>query len=196
MAKIKNANQIFRQDGKNCFLEVLNTAFGIDKVLINFIEYDPNQGNKQTKKIQIYMDVTDFLVFAQDVKSGRIPAIQKQHENDQYPYTVKQYEILGGTSAKSLEKQNKKRPDGKSVSRQFKLVVGKKYILQAEMGPGHENETGLIVPDYNTKTAEQVVKVPMELRDLKALVLLTEMHLGAYISKGYMNDEYSYKPEK
>ena len=195
MSKEKNVTQITRIDGKNVFVEVMNNAFGIGKVLLNFAEYDPKQGNKQTKLIPIYMNLEEFLIFAQDVKSGRVAMYQKQHENDQYPYAVKEYELLGGTSAESLAKAGKSRKDGKSVSRQFKLVVGKKFILQAEMGPGHVNETGLIVPDYNTKSAEMVVKVPMDAKALKGMVLIVEQHLNAYLAREYAKGSFDYKPK-
>lgn len=38
--KQKNKNQIIRFDGRNVFIEVMNTAFEIGKVQINFVEYD------------------------------------------------------------------------------------------------------------------------------------------------------------
>ena len=38
--KRKNKNQIIRFDGKNVFMEVMNSAFEIGKVQINFVEYD------------------------------------------------------------------------------------------------------------------------------------------------------------
>lgn len=196
MSKEKNVTQIIRIDGKNVFLEVMNNAFGIGKVLMNFIEYDPKQGNKQTKLIPIYMNLEEFLILAQDVKSGRVAMYQKQHENDQYPYQIKEYEILGGTSAQKLAMQGKSRADGKSLSRQFKLVVGKKFIFQAEMGPGHENETGLIVPDYTSKNAEMIVKVPMDAKALKGMVLLVEQHIQAYLAKEYAVGSFDYKKEK
>lgn len=43
MIKDNNKNefkQILRLDGKNVFLEVMNNAFEINKLQINFIEYD------------------------------------------------------------------------------------------------------------------------------------------------------------
>lgn len=190
-----NPNQITRVDGKNVFFEVLNNCFslGEGKIQINFAEYDPNNGNKQTKLIPIYMDFQDFLILAQDVKSGRIAKYQADHKNDQYPYVVDEYTLLGGTSAQKLADKNKSRTDGKSLSRQFKLVVGKKFIFQAEMGPGHENEKGLIVPDYKTNTAEAVVRVPMDAKALKGMILLVEKHIVSFIAKGYINGEYDYK---
>ena len=195
MAKDRNPNQITRVDGKNVFFEVMNNCFslGEGKVQINFVEYDPNNNNKQTKLIPIYMDFQDFLIIAQDVKSGRIAKYQADHKNDQYPYIIEEYTLMGGTSAKKLKEKGQERPDGKSLSRQFKLVVGKKFIFQAEMGVGHENEKGLIVPDYKTNTAEAVVRVPMDAKALKGMILLVEKHIEAYISKGYMNGNYDYK---
>lgn len=195
MAKEKNPNQICRVDGKDVFFEVMNNAFEIGKVLINFAQYDPNNSNKQTKLIPIYMDFQDFLVLAQDVKSGRVAKYQADHKNDQYPYTVDEYTLLGGVSADKLAKRDKARPDGKCLSRQFKLVVGKKFIFQAEMGAGHENEKGLIVPDYKTNTAEAVVKVPMDSKALKGMFLLAEKHIEAFIAKGYINGDYEYKKD-
>ena len=36
----KYSTQIARFDGKNCFVEVLNSAFNIGKVQLNFCQYD------------------------------------------------------------------------------------------------------------------------------------------------------------
>lgn len=192
MSKQISPNQIFRADGKNVFIEVMNSAFSIGHVLINFIEY--GQDNKQTKKIPIYIGIPEFLAMAQDMKSGKMGVYQQKHKDDQYPYPIPEYTLLGGVSAEKLKKKGAERADGKALSRQFKIVVGKKFIFQAEIGPGHENEKGLIVPEYKTNTAEMVVKVPMDAKMLKEMFLITEMHIQAFITRGYINGKYDYKP--
>lgn len=74
MKKTKDEKQIIRLDGKNCFVEVMNFAFGIGKVQINFIEYDlsKNQGERVKQEVNIYIDIDKFLVLANDVLSGKI----------------------------------------------------------------------------------------------------------------------------
>ena len=64
------STQVFRVDGKNSFMEVLNTAFPIGKVQFNFVEYDPNQNNKQTKNLAIYMDTLTAVALAERILNG------------------------------------------------------------------------------------------------------------------------------
>lgn len=40
MAKETSIHQIIRFDGKNVFVEVMDSAFEIGKVMMNFAEYD------------------------------------------------------------------------------------------------------------------------------------------------------------
>ena len=54
MPKNRYDSQIFRVDGKNCFFEVLNSAFPIGKVQMNFVEYD-EKTKKQTKKLNFML---------------------------------------------------------------------------------------------------------------------------------------------
>lgn len=94
---------------------------------------------------------------------------------------------MGGVSAKNLESRGQARPDGKSLSRQFKIVPGNKvpFMLVGECGAGEESDTGLIVPKYGVKP-EQVVRVPIQAEDLKRFALIVQANIEAYLVSNYV----------
>ena len=75
--RTKYSSQVYRADGAGKFVEVLNSAFPIDKVQLNAIEYDKNT-NKQTRNLPIYVDVNKMLVLAEDVLNGNFKK-KKRH---------------------------------------------------------------------------------------------------------------------
>lgn len=185
--------QIIRIDGKNVFMEIMNNAFGIGKVQINFIEYDPTKekNNKIVKDIKTYIDFDKFLVLIQDIKTGRMASLAKKakekQKNGGYAFAKEIYAVLGGVSAKTLEQRGQSRPDGMSISRQFKITPGDKFpwILSGEQGAGKEDENGLIVPQGKP---EEVVRVPLSDDDFKRMALIVEMHMQAYLTSLYMKN--------
>lgn len=216
MAKEKNYRQITRIDGKNCFLEIMSSAFNIDKVQINFREYDVNkQGEKFTQQIDIFVDIEDFLLIINDVLSGRIPQMilkeKNRVENESkktnkkvYPSekVLDEYMQRGGMKAESLKKADAKRkakglqtysemykiPNGGIVSRQFKIVPGLKadLMLKAEAGIGAENETGLIVSKFGVNPAQKI-QIPLSYAQLKKLCLITKAEIDGYMSAKHID---------
>ncbi|MDF2880259.1 MAG: hypothetical protein K0R54_816 [Clostridiaceae bacterium] len=77
----KNPNQIILIHGKNVFMEVLNSAFNIEKVRINFIEYKKSQtGTNIKKNINVYIDMDKFLELSEDILSGKMADLAKQEK--------------------------------------------------------------------------------------------------------------------
>lgn len=191
MARNNNSLQIFRLDGKNSFMEVMNTGFEIGKVHMNFITYDltKKEGERYTNKISIYMDIDKFLVLSADIMSGKIHKLAENEKAKGNRYADKIFDDMGGTPAETLAQRNKAREDGGSESRVLKLIPGQKlpFIFQAELGKGEKNEKGLIVPRYGAKP-EQKVMIPMQGDDLKRFALVVKMHLDAYITAKYTNE--------
>lgn len=184
MARAKNFNQIIRIDGKNCFVEFMDNAFEIEKVLINFVSYN-EKSKKQTAIIPFYLDFSDLLVLSSDVLSGRLAALAKKEKEGKYPKSV--YTQQGGVSAQNLEKRGQKREDGSSLARQLKIIPGQKYpfMFQGEQGKGEEADNGLIVARYGSKP-EQKVMVPMQSDDLKKVVLMVQAKINAFFSAQYV----------
>lgn len=194
--------QVFRIDGRNVFVEILRSAFTIGKVQLTFVEYDPNKDNRQIKNIPIYMNIEDFLVFAQDVLSGRISVLGKQSKEkavtsgSSYPAPV--YQDLGGVTSFRVKTQKKKYsfeiPDGYAVSRIMYLTPGNKadWMLSGQVGLGKESGKGLIVPQGKP---HEIVRVPLTNEMLKALVLVTKAHIEAYYTaihlKEFLNNNNS-----
>lgn len=184
--------QILRVDGKDCFMEMLFSAYGIGKVQINFISYDSSKGNKMTSNIPIYISIPKFLVLCNDILSGKINALgkrekaraQKLAEDEKktvYPSHI--YQDLGGVTSFRVKAQKKKYsfeiPDGYAVSRAFLITPGMKadWMLSGQMGLGKESDKGLIVPQGRPK---ELVRIPMDNDTLKSFALVGKMHLEAY----------------
>lgn len=179
-------NQIFRADGKGVFMEVLNSAFRINKVQINFVKYDTNT-NKQLVRIDTFLDIDDALLLANDILSGRmnklkIDALNLQKEKG-YKFASHIYLKQGGVHAATLLKRNQKRDDGKALAREFKITPGSSqpWILSAEQGPGKEMDQGLI----KLEKAEERIMVPITDDGIKKFALVLRAHIEAYLAQTY-----------
>jgi hypothetical protein len=188
MAKEENENQIFRADGRNKFVEVLNSMFDKGKVIIALREYDLNRakGDKFTQKIDIFMDFPKFLALADDIISGRMT----QEIEEAAAKRMMVIMDIGGTSARSLSNRGCARADGLSLSRQLKMTKGNKtpYLIVAETGPGKEDAKGLIVPQYGGKDhkPEQQILIPLTDETMRSLMLITKTHIEQFIGSQYV----------
>lgn len=192
MAKYENPSQIIRKDGKNCFVEVLSDSFSINRVRFNFCTYDLSAatGSRITSSISIFLPFDEFYRICHDMTVSCIllQTIKKNVDaakaSGTYPTPITLN--MGGRSARSLAASGTPRPDGMSLSRQLKLIGGDRFpvLLQAECGPGEQNEKGLIVPRY--KTPEQRVLIPFTYETIKELFLIVKAHVDAYIVSRYV----------
>lgn len=192
MASQKNPNQIVRKDGKNCFVEVMSSAFDIGKVLMNFVSYNTeNQtGSKITANISIYLSFDEFYRLCHDITVTRsiikeILTMAEAAKREGKRYAPQKVLCMGGRSAASLAAAGVSRADGKSLSRQMKICAGEKLpiILSAESGPGEQSDKGLIVPKY--QQPEQRVMIGFTYETIEELMLITKAHVDAYISAKY-----------
>lgn len=139
--------QLARFDGRDCFVEILDSMVYLEKpkFIIKFIRYNPNAkaGNKYTAEIPIYLDLDRADALASMILSGTLSRIKMTNPNAKVLF-----KDMGGTSRKNLEKYNKKRPDGLDESRQLIIEPGMKtaFVMKATLGAGEEDEKGLIVP--------------------------------------------------
>ena len=138
MSDERNQNQIIRKDARNCFVESLSDAFDKGRAHFAFATYDLSKpvGHRQTNNIHIYISIPELLELCRKLSCGELRYIlqQKKQTGDSKPIQ----EWLGGTSAEKLRQYGKARPDGKSLSRVCKLLVGQKtdFLLIADSGPG------------------------------------------------------------
>jgi hypothetical protein len=190
------STQIFRVDGKNSFMEVLNVAFPIGKVQFNFDEYD-EKTNKQVKKLDIYMDALQAVALAERILSGDFAAmVQNAKTAGKFNgMTVSTYTSfftdMGGISeekvAKKFEDYQKQYPfvkEGQAISRQFKIQTGSKYpwVLRAEYGPGKSSDTGLIVPQGN---APVYINLPVDADSFYKMAVAIKYSYQAYLNQYY-----------
>ena len=183
-----NRFQIIRKDARSCFVETKSDRFGIGKVHMEFAAYDAKRpvGERQTNHVNIYIDVPEFLHLANEALSGALHmrAKRQRESSDNTPL----FEHLGGTSAERLANLGRTRPDGKSLSRIVKLILGQKadYLFVADSGAGETDAKGLIVPRFG-KSPENHVSVSLSWRSLNELLLMTQVHYGAWLAAWYAN---------
>lgn len=192
--------RVYRADGKDCFVEVTSDACAIGKFKFTFKSYDASKpvGQRSKATIQMYLDIADALLLSANILSGKYSKMvadekRKYEEAKAKSETYFQAPVfvrMGGVSASKLKIQGKERPDKMSLSRQIKLVGGMKalFVIQAEQGPGEENDKGLIVPRYGPKynsRPEQYVMVPLDEDGAKRMALMIQLYANAYASAQY-----------
>ncbi len=178
MKETRAAEQIYRADGRNTFVEITTYAMAIDKVFINFVEYDKaaQAGQRMKASIGIYMGMFEAQVLSRDIMSGRIPQMGKlvleaaKANGQTYPKPV--FTKQGGTSAKSN--------NGQAISRILELAPGSRqpWILCAKQGKAHETPEGLIVMDGKPETT---IRVPLTNDKLKEFALAVEAAVQTWI---------------
>lgn len=160
--KKKNPYQIYREDGKNSFVEIVGNMLHKGIVVINFCEYD-EKTNKQTSKIDLYVETPKFLglmngmlngEFRQRIEKAKAEGVFEGEKVSQY--TSYFMDMGGANEDKVKEKFNvyqERFPwlkEGMAISRQFKVQTGTNskypYVFRGEVGPGKSNDKGLIVP--------------------------------------------------
>lgn len=191
----KYSTQIFRVDGKNCFLEVLSTCFSIGKILINMCSYDPNT-HKEKQRLEFYLDFGDAIYLAEQIRSGRldrtIAEAAKIGNFEGKPineYTA-YWSNMGGTKPSSAKHEKFREQfdwltKGKCVSKILKIQKSTKYkyLIRGEYGLGNENEKGLIVPDGSPKS---YIQVPFTERDALIFARILDIHIQAYYAQFYI----------
>jgi len=179
--------QITRLDAAGCFVESLCDAFPIGKLHLTFARYDLTKpkGQRQTDRIDIYLDVGEFLELNQKVCSGELLHLWKLKQDGKMEAPL--FIHRGGIKAEKLEKQGKRRKDGRSLSRVAQLVPGKTRDLMfiADSGPGDVEGT-LIVPKFG-KNPEQHVVIGMTFERFSQFMALTHAHYLGWLSSWYVN---------
>ena len=192
----KYSTQIARFDGRNCFVEVLNSAFNIGKVQMNFCQYD-EKTHAMTKRLEIYVDVNKMLVLCNDILTGNFAKIVEHakktntFEGSAVSDYTSYFTDMGGISEEKVKRSfaeyQKKYPwaqEGKGISRQFKIQVGQKlpWILRAEYGLGQDSDTGLITP---VGKSADFINIPMTNESFKMLAMAIRTHYEAYLNQYY-----------
>lgn len=183
----KSIHQIAKISSSNSFVEVLDSAFEIGKVMFRFAEYDLSrpEGERFTKEILIYMDIDEFDYLAHNIMFRFIDRdahnAREAQKKGGYKFCREIYTDLGGTTVEKLAQQNRSRADNKPESRQFKIFPGEKYpwMIQGEAGAGKMLETGLIAPDGK---ADTIIRIPVSDKDFRKLALSVSKELEAWRS--------------
>ena len=162
--KRKNAldsSKLLQISSKNSVIDVYADSFPIEQVKFRIADYNTPQTS-----IDIYMDFSEFLKIAFDVKNGEIFRALDGG---------KQIIIArGGTPANRARRQ-----DGKAEARQMSLGMSNgKIYWNASLGAGNASQTGLIMP---AGAPEKKVSAMMTVADFKRLIIYTEAAINAYL---------------
>ena len=132
-------------------------TFAIGKVLFSFVKFD-EKTKKSLESMDVYMDMDDALLFANDVLNGRIAtlAAEEKAKGAAFPRAVWSTKLGGINEEKAKERGL--RDDGKAISRLFNLAPGARqpFVFTAEQRPGTSDEKGLIQPEYKGKPEVQI----------------------------------------
>lgn len=183
-----------RVDGKNAFIELSDYPLSIGKMLLRFCHYNPNNDNKQDNKIDIYLDILDFLGLCNLVESNyllkKADFFKKNNKiNDSL------YEKLSGSTRERAQQLSLpfQLPEGKCVSKTFKIIPSTKYCynLMASYRLGVEADNGLIIPEGRTLS---YIQVPMEHVTLAGLMAYGKLRITAYetVRIGTFKNEYRF----
>ena len=183
----RNQEQIIRKDARNCFVESKNDSFDRNRIHFFFATYDTSkpEGARYINTVNIYIPAEEFLELCRKLSSGELKYIVKEKKKNNDESDI--YKTMGGTSAERLKQFNKERTDGMSLSRCFRISIGRKteVALTADSGPGETDEKGLIVPRYKGKP-ENHVAIGMSFDDFSELMLMTKAHFDAWLTARYM----------
>lgn len=204
------------KDGSNIFLEVLNSAFSIGKVQINFGKNDATT-NKQICRLDLYIDTPKALGLCNMLLNGvideRIANAKKVGKYNGQPVSgfTSYWTDMGGicfhekdgsfNEAKRVQYDKTKEmfpwlTEDKDISRQLKIQesTNYKYMLRAEYNTGKSDENGLIVPD--SYKAKEALQVPLSEDDVFAFASMVkvaiESYYGQYYSK-FSSDLFPYQ---
>lgn len=176
------------------FVKVKANTLNIDKVLFSFVQFD-QRTKKLVASIDIYVSVSDALVLAEDILSGRIAKLaeRERQKGEKYPKAV-WCSPLGGVNEQKA-KERKLRSDGKAISRHFTLAPGSKqpFVLTAVQCAGQSEPNGIIKPIGNPETTVRVALTP---EALKALAVTMKTHITAYYAAAYSANAYAMPDRK
>lgn len=200
----KYDTQIFRVDGKNCFMEVLNSAFCfkvstasgdaiVRKLQISMVRYNETT-KKQELKLDFYLDFKDALALSHQILYGILDRKIREakqtglFEGNKINDYTSYWSNMGGT--KEAKKRDAEEFNwvevGKPISKQLKIQNSTKYkyILRGEYGKGTIGDTGLIMPNGK---AEAYIMIPLSESDAIGLAKTIEVHIQAYWNQFYSN---------
>lgn len=191
MSYQKNESQIVRKDGLGVIFEVLDYAFPIGKVVINFQKYDKNgtAGNKVLDRVSIFLDFASFIRLANDFTVTNNGPKRIKFEMDKAKSEGKQYYgtqlAIGGSSVQQLQKQKRERPDGNPEYRILKIMPSNKgngYAISASAGPAKVTNTGGFAP---IGKPDSMVQLAISYDDWTEVMLIVKSHIDAYLAAKY-----------
>ena len=185
MNEKKPEDQIYRIDSKSSFVECLSDSFKIDQAHLRAIKY--NQGNESgsriTDKVDIYIPVAEIGFWEYLCESGKITKILETARAKDQPLAL--LHRSGGTGVKKLAAYGRTRSDGFAEFRclSFKAGTTNDLLLVAELGPGKEDEKGLI---QRAGRAEQYVQIPMGCADLYKMLWTVSKNYEGFLAAKYI----------
>lgn len=180
-----------RLDARNCFVELVDRALGIGKMLFRFVKYNPDQGNRQEYTIDFYLSVEEFLALSESVKNGNLYKLIQQAKREDNHHSV--YSKLAGYGPDKLidRKFPFQVPAGKSVSKSLEIQPSTKsdYLLTGVYRLGNKNSSDLIVPE-GPRLA--YIQIPMTHAQFVGFMKYGEVRIQAYETVKMMKNRDRY----
>ena len=181
--------QIYRHDAAASFVECLNDSYKIDQAHIRAIRYDKTAeaGNRITNKVDVFIPVAEIGFWLYLCESGKITQLLTSAKAQDQPLQL--LRRSGGTGVRKLAAYGRARQDGLAEYRALSFKAGMKsdLLLIAELGPGKEDEKGLI---QRAGRAEQYVQVPLSCADLYRMLWTITKNYEAYLAAKYKAAAY------
>lgn len=155
-----------RFDAQNALLDVTE-YFEKGKIKLDFLKY--GKDNKQIERIGIFFSPSDAMIFAYNIKEGKIKnalnklkKAQSDGKLDQkgYQYSEVWKSSIGGNYEKTRYRQLVIQPG-----------IKKTFVMVAQSGPATEGDNGLILP---TGAPDMYIRMPMDQRQMLALAFALE----------------------
>ena len=167
--------QIMKIDGKDVFVEIMDTKFKEGKVTFQFSNYDKSKpkGQRQKDFIRFNLTFEEFMNLGHDVLYGNMMNWQPiDNYNNLRPAYMK------GTPSKYN--------NGVAIARRLEIKNGDKQPIRliCSEGQGKETGNGLI---QMVGQAEKRVQVGMSQEAFRSIFLVVPMYIQAYLSNHYQS---------
>lgn len=170
---VSNGKQILRIDGKDAFVEIMDTKFHEGKITFHFSSYDKTKpaGQRQKDFIKFNLTFKEFMNLGHDVLYGNMMNWQP----------IDQYNNLRPAYMKGVPS---KYNNNQAIARKLEVKNGDRQPIRliCSEGQGKETGQGLI---QMVGQAEKRVQIGMSQDEFRSIFLVVPMYIQAYLNNHY-----------
>lgn len=170
---LSNGKQILRIDGKDAFVEIMDTKFHEGKITFHFSSYDKTKpaGQRQKDFIKFNLTFKEFMNLGHDVLYGNMMNWQP----------IDQYNNLRPAYMKGVPS---KYNNNQAIARKLEVKNGDRQPIRliCSEGQGKETGQGLI---QMVGQAQKRVQIGMSQDEFRSIFLVVPMYIQAYLTNHY-----------